>query len=98
MSATPSGADVHVNGEHRGKTPRAIENLLPTEEVTAPAVALTAPPRSPPRSAARCEAPRPPSTAREADLRRSGGVIRGACAAARLSRIGTESPATGAGS
>jgi len=34
VRSTPSGADVYVNGEHRGKTPRTIENLLPTEEVS----------------------------------------------------------------
>ena len=30
----PGGADIYVNGEHRGKTPATIENLLPTEDVT----------------------------------------------------------------
>ena len=33
VSSIPKGADIYVNGEHRGKTPATIENLLPTEDV-----------------------------------------------------------------
>lgn len=34
VSSIPRGADIYVNGEHRGKTPATIENLLPTEDVS----------------------------------------------------------------
>jgi len=33
VRSSPKGADIYVNGEHRGKTPATIENLLPTENV-----------------------------------------------------------------
>jgi hypothetical protein len=33
VKSTPSGADVYVNGEHKGTTPSTIEDLLPTEDV-----------------------------------------------------------------
>jgi hypothetical protein len=33
VRSTPTEADVYVNGEHKGKTPLTVENLLPNEDV-----------------------------------------------------------------
>jgi hypothetical protein len=33
VRSLPVGADVYVTGEHRGKTPITISNLLPTEDI-----------------------------------------------------------------
>lgn len=34
LQSIPRGADIYINGEHRGKTPATIENLLPTEDLS----------------------------------------------------------------
>jgi hypothetical protein len=34
VRSTPKGADVYINGEHRGKTPTTVDNLPPDEDVS----------------------------------------------------------------